>query len=306
MRVRLFVLIAGFGSAIVYSGTLPAQSALPAALAQQMGAAEARVAQPSGKTDGVAWSQLARLQQDAARYQDAEASYRRAISLLEGGDPAELADVLDSAGTLYVETGEFGQAEPLEQRALAIREEQNDALGVGCSWMHLAMLAIGRHDHAAAVRYAQMAKQRLVDAKAQPGRAASPEEKMTALADLALAFCTDGHCERAVAPLKQARRIAVTDTDAGAMPSGYLDFLLGYAHWRMGDTAEAGRLMRSGTAAMEAQLGFGHPTYIAALTQYRAFLEESGDFAAAAAVRARLARLEPSLEISANSSGAAR
>lgn len=306
MRVRLFVLIAGFSGAIVYPGMLPAQSALPAALAQQIDAAEARVAQPSGQNDGVAWWQLGRLQQDAARYRDGEASYRRAIALLEGGDPASLANALDSAGTLYVETGEYSKAEPLEQRALTIREAQNDALGVGLSWLHLAVLSLGQHDSGAAVRYAQRAKQRLVDAKMQPNLAPSPEEKMTALADLALAFCVDGRCDRAVAPLTQARRLAVADAaDAGEMPAGYLDFLLGYAHWHMGDTTQAGKLMKSGIAAMEAQLGFGHPTYIAALKEYRDFLEQSGDFVAAATVRERLARLEPSLELSsAASSGA--
>lgn len=297
MRYRFPVFMLCAAGAAFASTQLSAQQSLPAQLAQQIDAATTRVAQPSAQNDGVAWWQLGMLQQDAARYQEAELSYRRAISLLESAEPAALANALDSAGTLYVETGDYAQAEPLEQRALTIRETEKDSLGEGRSWMHLAMLSLGRHNHAAAVRYAQMAKQRLVDAEPQGASAGSPEEKMTALVDLALAFCADRHCARAIAPLEQAHRVAVGDAaEAGEFPAGYVDFLLGYAHWQSGDTAQAAPLMKSGTAAMESQLGFGHPTYIAALTQYRAFLEQTGDFAAAAAVRERLARMEPPLQ----------
>jgi tetratricopeptide (TPR) repeat protein len=284
------------GAAAIPAEMYP-QQALPAQLAQQIQDAAARVAEPFAQNDGAAWWRLGMLEQDAARYRDAERCYLRALALLESGDPAALANALDSAGTLYVETGDFLRAEPLEQRALAIRESGNDSLGEGRSWMHLAVLSLGRHNTAAAVRYAQMAKQRLVDGRTPSASGASPEEKMTALTDLALALCADGRCPRALAPLEQAHRIAVADTvAAGEFPAGYVDFLLGYVHWRIGDTALAARLMKSGTAAMESELGFGHPTYIAALGEYRAFLEQTGDFTAAAAVRAQLARIEPGVQ----------
>jgi tetratricopeptide (TPR) repeat protein len=295
MRFPSPVVLLFLAGAVLIPDELPAQPALPSPLAQQIGALEAQTAQPSAQNNGAVWWRLGMLQQDAARYRDAERSYLRAISLLESGDPATLADALDSAGTMYVEIGDYPHAEPLEQRALALRQAANDSLGEGRSWMHLAMLALGRHDTAAALRYAQWSKQRLVDGKPQP--AASPEEKMTALTNLALALCADGRCARALAPLEQAHRIAVADTStAGKFPVGYVDFLLGYAHWKIGDVAEAARLMKSGTTAMESQLGFGHPAYIAALTQYRAFLEQTGDFTAAAAVRARLAQIQPPLQ----------
>jgi tetratricopeptide (TPR) repeat protein len=307
MRFHSAVGVVLFAGAGLIPAGLRAQQALPAQLGEQMKAAEARVAQASGQDDGAAWWRLGMLQQDAARYRDAERSYRRAMALLEGGDRATLADVLDSAGTLYVETGDIAQADPLERRALALRQAQGDALGEGRSWMHLAMLSLGRHDAAAGVRYAQMAKERLVNAEAQAGLGASPEEKMTALVDLGLALCADGRCDRAVAPLEQAREIAGSETaSAGEFPIGYADFLLGYVHWRAGDTAQAARLMKSGSAAMEAQLGFGHPTYVAALTQYRDFLEQTGDLAGAAVLRTRLARMEETVETASAAPGTGR
>jgi tetratricopeptide (TPR) repeat protein len=291
MRVSSVVVV-GFAGAVLFAAASQAQSSLPGPLAQQMQEAEARLTQPAAQNDGLAWWQLGRLEQDAARYADAERCYRRAIALLEGGDKAALADALDSAGTLYVETGDTTQAEPLERRALALREAANDSSGEGRSWMHLAMLSLGRHDAAAAVHYAELAKQRLVDAK--PGAGASPEEKMTALVDLALALCADERCSRAAGPLESAHRIAVADAGtAGEFPGGYIDFLLGYVRWQSGDAAHAAGEMKSGLAAMETQLGFGHPTFVAALTAYRDFLEQTGDLGGAAAVRARLERMTP-------------
>lgn len=305
MRIHSSLFGLWLAGAVLVPAQLHAQAALPAQLGQQIQTAEAQVAEASGQNDGAAWWRLGMLQQDAARYHDAERSYLRAIALLEPGDPATLANALDSAGTMYVETGDFVHGEAMEQRALALRAAQHDALGEGRSWMHLAMLSLGRHDPGAAVRYAQMAKQPLVDAQGQASSVASPEEKMTALVDLGLALCADGRCAQAIAPLEQAHHIAVGDNGAaGEFPAGYVDFLLGYVHWQIGDTAQAARLMKSGIAAMESQLGFGHPTYIAALTQYRAVLEQTGDLNGAADVRARLARIEPPVQTASAAPGA--
>lgn len=295
MRFPSSLLLFSVTGGILISASLHAQQTLPAPLEQQLQAAEAQVTQACGQNDGAAWWRLAMLEQDAARYRDAERSYLRAIALLEPGDQATLANALDSAGTMYVETGDYSRGESLEQRALDLRQAQHDALGEGRSWMHLAMLSLGRHDTAAAARYAELAKQRMIDSPTS--LEASPEEKMTTLINLSLALCADSRCARALAPLQQAHRLAQADHGAaGAMPIGWIDFLLGYVHWHLGDTAQAARLMKSGLAGMESQLGFGHPTYIAALNEYRAFLEQIGDLGGAAALRARLARLQPPLQ----------
>lgn len=297
MRFGSLLLLSILTGGVVISASAHAQQPLPQPLEEQIRAAEALVAQGSEQNDGAAWWRLAMLEQDAARYRDAERSYLRAIALLESGDKATLANALDSAGTMYVEMGDYPRGESLEQRALDLRQTQHDSLGEGRSWMHLAMLSLGRHDAGAAVRYADLARQRLVDAKSPTSADASPEEKMTTLVDLSLALCADNRCARSLAPLEQAHRLAVADTGAaGEMPIGWIDFLIGYARWHMGDTTQAARLMKSGLAGMDAQLGFGHPTYIAALKEYRAFLEQIGDFSGAVAVRARLARLESPMQ----------
>lgn len=292
LRWRVFAIVLGI-AALAGTPCWP-QGTRVARLADDIHDAELRLREPSMQNDGAAWWKLAMLYQDAARYADAERCYSRAVALLKDGDRQALANAMDSMGTMYVETGAYAQAEPLEKQALAMRESADDSIGVGRSWMHLAMLSLGEHDAPSAAKYAKMATQRLV----YTGSSATPEEQMTSLIDLVLALCAEGRCQAAIAPLKEAHRLALANYGAGEFPAGYTDFLMGYTEWKSGNKDRAEQLMKSGTASIEAQLGWGHPTYIAVMTQYESFLEESGHFNAAAEVRSKLARIQTSLQAS--------
>ena len=249
-----------------------------------------------GKRDGKAWLKLAVLRQDAAQYQDAERAYRKAIALLKSGDRLTRADALDQMGTMYVEWGRFSKAEPFEQKALAIRENASDLLGVGISHMHLSVLLLGNREFYAAEAEAEMAVSLLIPEQTPPAArsVATPEEKMTALIDLALVRCARDACATAVPDLRRALRIARISYTANSIPVGFLDFLLGYALWKGGDNDSAGELMRKGTQELSIQLGWGHPTYLRALRQYRIFLTQAGHTTEAEEIRARIAKLERS------------
>ena len=288
-------------SAIVFcmalmNGPVWAQNITATALDRDIHKYELLVQDQTVQQDGPVWWHLAMLYQDAARYQDAERAYTKALELLKTGDRAMLANAMDEMGTMYMETGSYAKAEPLEREALAMRETRNDSIGVGRSWMHLAMLSLGRRDVADAERYAEMAADRLVPERAgHPAeKAATPEEKMTALIYLSLIRCAQGDCSKAISELRAASGIAQASYGAGGLPVAFTDFLLGYAYWKSGDTRSAAELMKSGTAGMEAQVGWGHPTYIAAMTQYEAFLRQIGHNAEAAEVKAKFARVQAS------------
>jgi tetratricopeptide (TPR) repeat protein len=262
-------------------------------LAAQIREREMAVQLAPGKSDGKAWLELAVLRQDAAQYRDSERAYRKAIALLRSGDRLTLAAALDQIGTMYVECGQFSKAEPLEQKALAIRENASDVLGVGISHMHLSVLLLGRREFFSAQAEAEMAVRLLVAAHS----AATPEEKMNALIDLALARCARDTCATAVSDLKRALRIAHTSYTPDSIPVGFLDFLLGYAQWKSGDHDSAGELMKKGTQELSIHLGWGHPTYLLALRQYRIFLTQSGHTAEAGEVTDRIAAFERSAGI---------
>ncbi|HZD47389.1 MAG TPA: tetratricopeptide repeat protein [Silvibacterium sp.] len=263
---------------------------------------ELLVKEQAARQDGTVWLELATLYQDAARYQDAERAYSQAVELLKTGDRTTLANAMDGMGTMYAETGKYAKAEPLEREALAMREAWNDSVGVGRSWMHLAMLSLGRRDLADAAKYAEMAADRLVPGRsgretgnaATPEGVATPEDKMTALIYLSLVRCVQGVCAAAIPDLKAAHSMAQANYGAGDFPVGFTNFLLGYAYWKSGDLRSAAEPMKSGTAGMEEQLGWGHPTYISAMTQYEAFLRQTRRNAEAAEVKAKIARVRGS------------
>jgi tetratricopeptide (TPR) repeat protein len=281
-------------------GSLPvagsAQISAVNTLAAQLREQAKTVETDPGKSDGEAWLKLAILRQDVAQYRDAESAYRRAIALLKPRDRATLADALDHMGTMYVECGQFSKAEPLERKALAIREEEQDLLGIGLSHMHLAVLLLGEQQISSAEAEAQTAVGLLVPERRQTAAqvAATPEEKMTALIDLSLAHCARQACATAIPDLRRALGIAHANYAENSIAVGFLDFLLGYAFWKSGDNDSADGLMRKGTQELETQLGWGHPTYVQVLRQYSVFLDQTGHSTEAKEVTARVAKLERS------------
>lgn len=254
---------------------------------------ELLVQQPATKDKGMVWWKLAMLYQDAARYADAEHAYKQALRLLQSSGRTIQANLKDQMGTMYVETGRYAEAEQLEQNALALREAQQDALGIGLSWMHLAMLSLGKRQNAEGEMYAELAVERLIPDRSEKAgqNTATPEQKMTALIYLSLARCAARNCVDALAPLKRAMTIADASYPKQSFPVAYITFLEGYARWKRGDSHSAARLMKSGTEGMEVRLGWGHPTYISAMRQYEKLLMQSGHEAEAAEVKQKLLRL---------------
>lgn len=286
-------------SVVVMMGFLPVASRAQITdvntLATQIREKEKAVETNPGKSDGEAWLELAILRQDAAQYPDAERAYKRAIVLLKSGNRTTLADALDYMGTMYVERGEDSKAEPLEQKALAIREDLNDLVGMGISHMHLAVLLLGKREIPSAEAEAQMAVNLLVpEEHPEVQRVATPEVKMTALIDLSLVRCARQNCVAAIPDLKRALAIAHANYAEKSIPVGFLDFLLGYSFWKSGNNDAAEGMMRRGTQELETQLGWGHPTYIQVLRQYRIFLDQTGHTADAKDIAARIAKLERS------------
>jgi tetratricopeptide (TPR) repeat protein len=294
MRLSIALIVALLIGYLPVAGS--AQISSVATLATQIREQEKTVENDPGKGDGEAWLKLAILHQDAAQYRDAEHAYKRAIALLKLANRAMLADALDQMGTMYGECGQFSKAEPLERKALEIREDIKDQLGIGLSHMHLAMLLLGEHQLSSAETEAKFAVTILVPEREEAGAqvAATPEEKMTALIDLSLARCAENGCATAIPDLRRALGIAHANYADNSIPVGFLDFLLGYALWKSDDNDSAEGLMSKGTQELETQLGWGHPTYIQVLRQYRLFLDRTGHTAEAKDIAVRIAKLERS------------
>lgn len=278
--------VAALGLAV--SGVAKSQESKGAPDASEIRKYEVLLEPRSDVNNGGGWWKVAMLYQDAARFGDAERAYRKALELVKSGDPVDKANVMDCMGTMYVQMGRYADAEQLERKAMAIRQEQKDALGVGLSWMHLAMLSIGKHESSDAEMYAELAVERLAPERAES--AATGEQKMTALTYLALARCAAHECKDAMAPLKRAMTIARASYEEKSFPVPYIQFLQGYVDWKRGDERTAAKLMKSGAEGMETQLGWTHPTFVSAMRQYEGFLVATRRTAEAKQVHERVAR----------------
>lgn len=297
--VALLILTASTASFAQYAQVNP--RTLPA----QISAQELVVQSQQGRQDWQAWLKLAVLLQDSDSYRESEDAYRHTITLLRGPDPLVVADVFDHMGTMYIASGQLSKAEPVERHALAIREFQQDKLGAGVSHMHLAMLLLGQNDLRSAQTEAHSAVSLLVPEYALlPGTSsATPEEKMTALIDLSLIQSASGASQNAIRALRHALAIAHDNYPEKSVPVGYIDFLLGYANWKSGNTSNAGELMSQGVDALRADLGWGHPKYLGVLRQYKTFLVDTKRLNKAQQVTAEIDRLDHSAKSFAVASG---
>jgi hypothetical protein len=252
-------------------------------------------------TDGkgwAAWLKLAVLLQDAARYRESEDAYLRTMDLVKSQDPATVADVQDNMAMMYVESGQLTKAEPMERQALATREKEHDQLGAGVSHMHLAMLLLGEGALHSAETEAEIAVRLLVPeySSSSANSAATPEEKMTALIDLSLVRCASGAWATTVPSLSWALKIAHASYPDISIPVGYINFLLGYADWKTGESQSGDELMKQGVHELATQLGWGHPAYLRALRQYRAYLTQTGRKAEARRIASELKELDHSAD----------
>lgn len=268
----------------------------PRTLPAQVTAQEAIVQTEPGSKDWQARLKLAVLLQDGGSYRQSEDAYRQTISLLRAPDPLIVADVFDHMGTMYIESGQLSKAEPVERHALAIREHQHDKLGAGVSHMHLAMLLLGQNELSEAGEEARSAVSLLVPEYSHLAAvsSATPEEKMMALIGLSLVQCASGPRQNAIPGLQWALQIAHDNYPENSVPVGYIDFLLGYVHWKSGYSKDAGELMSEGVDKLAGDLGWGHPKYVRILRQYRAFLVETKKRDKAQQISAEIERLDHS------------
>jgi tetratricopeptide (TPR) repeat protein len=86
------------------------------------------------------YARLASLCENVARFDQSEAAFEHAISLLrrDPGSPGPLAEDISRLGLLHAEIGKLREAEGEELEALKLREGAGDSLEIARSWNSLA------------------------------------------------------------------------------------------------------------------------------------------------------------------------
>ncbi|MEI9979303.1 MAG: hypothetical protein WDN23_09920 [Edaphobacter sp.] len=248
----------------------------------------------SNLEQGKVYAHLGLLYEDVAQLERSEVALERAVSLLrrDVDSKRELAKALSELGSLHVVMGKLRKSEKEEQEELRLGKELGDELQIAQSWDDLAALSLARHQYGKARDFAQRAVTGFVENKSAERYSAIFSRYTLALAD-----CHLKDYASAIPLLASAIDEARATRQAGDLPIGFGEFLLGYALWKSEDSSAANGHLQEGVATMRGQLGWGHPAYLKMLGYYSQFLRESRQVEAANDVQRQIRRAEAVVDV---------
>ena len=224
-----------------------------------------------GQVGGL-WAQIASDYQDLSDFVNAEATYTRALSVLEPEKSARTAYAvtLSNLGSLYTMTQRFDAAENCDKRSLAVLQELGDPLMIARAQGHLAdvYLAMGRNKDAA--RYSALATQALPTLES-----ATSDDRGSMLLTYAYASCMTSHCDDGLRAAQEAMRIVSAAFARESFPAGQAHVALGFIEGRTGAREAADEDLREGVRILRLQLPATHPLMLHALELYRQYLADN-------------------------------
>ncbi|GGA63696.1 hypothetical protein GCM10011507_14110 [Edaphobacter acidisoli] len=211
---------------------------------------------------GMSYEDAGEIGRADATLQHAEALFRQSDS--KGG---ELAEALDSLAVLDGATGRVPDAMKEELEALQLRQKLGNRLLMARSWNTLGALALKQKKFDQARAFSQKAADEF-----EGNKDATLNDKLAARYGLGMALCGQKDYTTAVSVLKNAVTDARSMPSVEPIPIGIGEFLLGYAYWHSGDATDAGIEMKTGVNTLNAQLGWGAPSYVQVLKIYAKYL----------------------------------
>lgn len=239
---------------------------------------------------------------DAGQWGLSEAALTRSLSMFRrvAGDDRELATAFDSLAVLHITMGKLRESAKEEQESLRLREKLGDRLQLARSWNTLAALSLKQHKYEKARDFAEQAiAEFAVDKKSDE------IDRVSSRYSLGMALCSLNDCVSALPVLKAGIDEARSASSAHDFPLCFGEFLLGYAYWKAGDMANAGREMQTGLTGMNDELGWKHPAYVAALGLYAKYLHQAKEVEAADDVERQIRQAEAVVDVHTLQSGQA-
>ncbi len=237
---------------------------------------------------GILWMQLALEYQYAADFPKSEDAYDKALNLLKNAPGAreEYAATLESLATLYLIYGKVDDAESLRKQAIAVRQKLGNAYAIGFNQIHLANIALARHQFKKAEQLAARGMEEM-ESSSNPARVGILSGYVT----LTYARCSRGHCSEGLINAQQGLAYANKNFDPESAAVGFALETLGFAEWKTGAPEDGEKSMLRGIQLLKAKLAPTDPRVAGALLQYQDYLNASGRRVEAQVIHAEVDRM---------------
>jgi tetratricopeptide (TPR) repeat protein len=218
---------------------------------------------------GALWAELGAEYQYATEFPQAEDAYNRSLHLLKSAPGAgeEYAATLDNLAALYLIYGRVDDAESARKQALMERQKLGNISGIAVSHIHLADIALSRHQFKKAEKLALQGIEEMKTSSHPP-----PEGMLSGLITVTYARCSRGHCDEGLANAEQAVAFENTHFEPGSAAAGFALETLGFAKWKSGATHEGEIAMVQGIQILRTKLAPADPRLAGAMLQYQAYL----------------------------------
>jgi tetratricopeptide (TPR) repeat protein len=218
---------------------------------------------------GDLWAQLAAEYHHAAEFPQAEDAYNKSLHLLKDAPSAgeEYAATLDSLAALYMIYGRLDDAENARKQALMVRQKLGDISSIGVSHIHLADIALARHQFNKAEKLALQGLEEMKSSSHPPR-----EGMLSGFITASYAGCSRGHCDQGLTNAEQAVAFANAHYEPGSAATGFALETLGFAKWKSGAEHDGEISMVQGIQILRTKLTPADPRLAGAMLQYRAYL----------------------------------
>jgi tetratricopeptide (TPR) repeat protein len=218
---------------------------------------------------GALWAQLALEYHYGAQFQKAEEAYNKSLHLLKNAPSAreEYASTLESLASLYLIYNHVDEAERVRKQALAVREKLGSPGDIGFSHVHLANVAMARHQFKKAERLALRGMEEM-ESSSNPPRVGI----LTGLTTITYARCLRGHCSEGLISAQQAVAFANKNFEPESTALGFALETAGFAEWKNGEVQDAEKAMLHSIQILRTTLVPGDPRLAGSLQQYGDFL----------------------------------
>jgi hypothetical protein len=237
---------------------------------------------------GALWTQLALEYQYQADFLKAEDAYNKSLRLLKNvpSARADYATTLECLAALYLIYDRLDEAESVRKQALAERKKLGNPSDTGLSQIHLANIAIARHQYKKAEQIALKGMEEL-ESSSKPPRVGV----LTGLITISYARCMRGHSSEGLMSAQQAMAFANSHFDPESAALGFALGALGLAEWKSGAVQDGEKDMLHGIRILRAKLAPADPRLAGALLQYGDYLTATNRRVDAQVIHAEVERM---------------